>query len=253
MAPENSIVNLNSQVYKSRYKYWDTTNLKIITPGTQYGNLSGVLNNGIINKNSSGSLEDLNDILLNNLEKDDILIYNGMNWINKNFKDVTKKYIWEFNGGNAEGWKEDEEENPDVPETNNFAEEFLINLYNFINSEDFQNIVEGDKIKGVTGIYMEQNKVTININGRIKELIDYFYKDKEISSMLGNIITSIYENVARNNIRDTMEEFGDDLEDRVFEWQVDGENEKEINERLFIYFSDSSGAFIDVVIEYKKR
>lgn len=81
--------------------------LNIITPVTQYCNMVGILNNGTKNIKDT-ELGELKDVYIENLSVNDILIYDGMNWVNKKISESLKNEILGINGSDAEGeWEED--------------------------------------------------------------------------------------------------------------------------------------------------
>lgn len=74
--------------------------IEVISPETQYGNITGVLNNVIKPVNES-SLGDLKDVNINELKENDVLTYVNGEWINVPVYEVTDKYEWNINGQNA--------------------------------------------------------------------------------------------------------------------------------------------------------
>lgn len=74
--------------------------IEVISPGTQYGNITGVLNN-IIKPIEESSLGDLKDVNIIGIKENDVLTYNEEEWVNVPVYEVTDKYEWNVDGQNA--------------------------------------------------------------------------------------------------------------------------------------------------------
>lgn len=81
--------------------------IEVISPEMQYGNITGVLNN-VIKPIEESNLGDLKDVNIIGMKENDILTYNGEEWVNVPLPEVVDKYEWNVDGN---GSKEEKEEN----------------------------------------------------------------------------------------------------------------------------------------------
>lgn len=112
--------------------------VKIVTPETQKANLNGVLNTGV--KTTLGNdfvLNDLSDVTVTNPTENDIIFFDGVQWVNKGIDSAMLSYVWVLDGGDVNGHEDKPGPEPEPPEPNTYAEELTVILYNFINSEGF--------------------------------------------------------------------------------------------------------------------
>ena len=227
--------------------------VKIVTPETQKANLNGVLNTGV--KTTLGNdfvLNDLSDVTVTNPTENDIIFFDGVQWVNKGIDSAMLSYVWVLDGGDVNGHEDDpgpEPEPPEPPEPNTYAEKLTVILYNFINSEEFQNNLKN--FEGLNAMSMEGNSINLVISDKFSGLYDVFYNDDDVNSMIGRMVSTIYDNMSKT-IRYTLDDIATDV------W-LDWENFKDeqadeggFKTKFFIYFSDASIVFYDINVTFIK-
>ena len=224
--------------------------VKIVTPETQKANLNGVLNTGV--KTTLGNdfvLNDLSDVTVTNPTENDIIFFDGVQWVNKGIDSAMLSYVWVLDGGDVNGHGDEPGPEPEPPEPNTYAEELTVILYNFINSEEFQNNLKN--FEGLNAMNMEGNTINLVISDKFSGLYDVFYNDDDVNSMIGRMVSTIYDNMSKT-IRYTLDDIATDV------W-LDWENFKDeqadeggFKTKFFIYFSDASIVFYDINVTFIK-
>ena len=224
--------------------------VKIVTPETQKANLNGVLNTGV--KTTLGNdfvLNDLSDVTVTNPTENDIIFFDGVQWVNKGIDSAMLSYVWVLDGGDVNGHEDKPGPEPEPPEPNTYAEELTVILYNFINSEGFQNNLKN--FEGLNAMNMEGNSINLVISDKFSGLYDVFYNDDDVNSMIGRMVSTIYDNMSKT-IRYTLDDIATDV------W-LDWENfkDEQVDEggfktKFFIYFSDASIVFYDINVTFIK-
>ena len=224
--------------------------VKIVTPETQKANLNGVLNTGV--KTTLGNdfvLNDLSDVTVTNPTENDIIFFDGVQWVNKGIDSAMLSYVWVLDGGDVNGHEDESGPEPEPPEPNTYAEKLTVILYNFINSEEFQNNLKN--FEGLNAMNMEGNSINLVISDKFSGLYDVFYNDDDVNSMIGRMVSTIYDNMSKT-IRYTLDDIATDV------W-LDWENFKDeqadeggFKTKFFIYFSDASIVFYDINVTFIK-
>ena len=203
----------------------------------QTGQLRGQLNNGIKTLNDMG-LNDLTDVTITSPSENDVIFYDGNTWVNKDIADVMDAYVWVLDGGDADN---EDEPVPPEPEFDTYAEELTYVLYNYINGEDFQNYI--GTINGLDSIGMKGSTINLEISDKFNNITEEIFNDDNVSRMVGRIITVIYDNISAD-VRQIM----DDVETDMWIAYKNAEENKQYNAKIFVYMSDSSVVFYDIVV-----
>ena len=220
--------------------------INIITPEAQKANINGVLNTGV--KTSLGNnfgLNDLKDVTIVNPTQNDIVFFDGVQWVNKGIDEAMLSYVWVLDGGDADGHEEPDPGPSPTPTT--YAEELTVILYNFINSDEFQNNLKN--FDGLNSMNMENNTINLTISNKFSGLYQTFYDDDDVNSMIGRMVSTIYDNMSKT-IRYTLDDIATDV------W-LDFENFKDSTFQssvfktiFYIYFSYSSIVFYDIKLTF---
>ena len=224
--------------------------VNIITPETQQASLNGQLNTGV--KTVLGTdfvLNDLADVVIKNASENDIIFFDGVQWVNKPIDKAMQVYTWVLDGGGA---FDDDEPQPDPgPEPGTYAEKSSVVLYNFINSEQFQLAIED--IKGLDSMNMEGNSINLVISDNFTGLYDMLYEDEDINSVIGRMVSTIYDNMSKT-IRYSLDDIATDVwisyQNYLNEKEAGSVENDKFNTKLFIYFSDASVIFYDINITF---
>ena len=98
---------------------------------------------------------------------------------------------------------------------------------------------------------MEGNSINLVISDKFSGLYDVFYNDDDVNSMIGRMVSTIYDNMSKT-IRYTLDDIATDV------W-LDWENFKDeqadeggFKTKFFIYFSDASIVFYDINVTFIK-
>ena len=226
------------------------TKLNIMTPEAQRANITGVLNTGV--KNSIGNdivLNDLADVTINDAQTNDIMFFNGIQWVNKPIDKALLSYVWVLDGGDADGYDEPEPGPEPEPEKDTYAEKLTVVLYNLINGDSFQSWVNGTK--GLDSMNMTGNTINLTVSGKFEGLYDVFYDDDNVNSMIGRMVSTIYDNMSKT-IRYSLDDIATDVWLGWENFKDENTNEGEFKTKFFIYFSDSSIVFYDINVTYIK-
>ena len=206
------------------------------TPTVQ---LKGQLNNGVKLMSEMG-LGDLTDVVITSPQENEVLFFDGTDWVNKEIADVLKAHVWVLDGGDADGY--DPEPVPPEPTFNNYAEEFTYVLYNYINGTEFQDYVAS--VSGLDSVSMKGSSITLEISNKFPSIIEKIFDDDEVSRMLGRVITVIYDNIS-GEARQIMDDVETDMW-IVWKNQPNGS----YNAKIFVYMSDSSVVFYDLKVNF---
>ena len=98
---------------------------------------------------------------------------------------------------------------------------------------------------------MTGNTINLTVSGKFEGLYDVFYDDDNVNSMIGRMVSTIYDNMSKT-IRYTLDDIATDV---WLEWEnFKGEqaNEEEFKAKFFIYFSDASIVFYDINVTFIK-
>ena len=226
------------------------TKLNIMTPEAQRANITGVLNTGV--KNSIGNdivLNDLADVTISDAQTNDIMFFNGIQWVNKPIDETLLSYIWVLDGGDADGHDEPEPGPEPEPGKDTYAEKLTVVLYDLINGDPFQSWVNGTK--GLDGMNMTGNTINLTVSGKFEGLYDIFYDDDNVNSMIGRMVSTIYDNMSKT-IRYSLDDIATDVWLGWENFKDENTNEGEFKTKFFIYFSDSSIVFYDINVTYIK-
>lgn len=175
------------------------------------------------------------------------MFFDGVQWVNKGIDEAMLSYVWVLDGGDADGHEEPDPGPSPTPTT--YAEELTVILYNFINSDEFQNNLKN--FDGLNSMNMENNTINLTISNKFSGLYQTFYDDDDVNSMIGRMVSTIYDNMSKT-IRYTLDDIATDV------W-LDFENFKDstfdssgFKTKFFIYFSDASIVFYDINITFVK-
>ena len=94
------------------------------------------------------------------------MFFDGVQWVNKGIDEAMLSYVWVLDGGDADGHEEPDPGPSPTPTT--YAEELTVILYNFINSDEFQNNLKN--FDGLNSMNMENNTINLTISNKFSGL-----------------------------------------------------------------------------------
>ena len=100
---------------------------------------------------------------------------------------------------------------------------------------------------------MEGNSINLVISDNFTGLYDMLYEDEDINSIIGRMVSTIYDNMSKT-IRYSLDDIATDVwisyQNYLNEKEAGSVENDKFNTKLFIYFSDASVIFYDINITF---